>query len=212
MTPKGLRISIKQEKKRVLGMFGGGDNSKVLLMTSEEQAKVSHQSMQPVSVARMSNKEHGTHITQQQHPLPPQHSSTFQHTTQTPPQAGFRRGLFGVIGKVGAGVTKLSRDVAQGITKQVSGSDSATANYNKTDSRRSVEVNHPVSDCSEQHSNIVPSSRLIQVSSEDPIIKVWYCSNNYTHFVFAAAFRPTVACYAYYLNLTAACFYNTSVF
>ncbi|KAK3890033.1 hypothetical protein Pcinc_005997 [Petrolisthes cinctipes] len=39
LTPKGMRISIKQEKKRVLGMFGGGDNSKVVLMTSEEQAK-----------------------------------------------------------------------------------------------------------------------------------------------------------------------------
>jgi len=27
-TPKGLRVNVRQEKKRVLGMFGGGSNSK----------------------------------------------------------------------------------------------------------------------------------------------------------------------------------------
>lgn len=178
-------------------MFGGGDNSKVLLMTSEEQAKVSHQNTQPVSVARMPYTEHGTRIAQQQHPLPPsappQHSSTFQRTTQTPPQATSRRGLFGVIGKVGAGFTKLSRDVAQGITKQVSSSDSAATSYNKNDSRSSVTVNHPGSDCSKQHSDIVPSSRLIQASSEDPICKVWYCIVKPALFL-AATFSSSLLC------------------
>ncbi|KAK8753087.1 hypothetical protein OTU49_002418, partial [Cherax quadricarinatus] len=39
LTPKGLHLSVKQEKKRVLGMFGGGDNSKVVHINCQEQAE-----------------------------------------------------------------------------------------------------------------------------------------------------------------------------
>lgn len=39
LTPKGLRLSVKQEKKRVLGVFGGGDNSKVIHLNDPDQAK-----------------------------------------------------------------------------------------------------------------------------------------------------------------------------
>nr|XP_045626468.1 vacuolar protein sorting-associated protein 13C-like isoform X1 [Procambarus clarkii] len=39
LTPKGLRLSVKQEKRRVLGMFGGGDNSKLVHINCLEQAE-----------------------------------------------------------------------------------------------------------------------------------------------------------------------------
>ncbi|XP_042203320.1 vacuolar protein sorting-associated protein 13-like isoform X2 [Homarus americanus] len=39
LTPKGLRLSVKQEKKRMLGVFGGGDNSKIVHINSNEQAE-----------------------------------------------------------------------------------------------------------------------------------------------------------------------------
>lgn len=39
LTPKGLRLSVRQEKKRVLGVFGGGDNSKLVNISSSDQAE-----------------------------------------------------------------------------------------------------------------------------------------------------------------------------
>ncbi|KAK7014808.1 hypothetical protein SK128_024379 [Halocaridina rubra] len=38
LTPKGLRLWIKQEKKRMLGVFGGGDNSKIIHLNDSVQA------------------------------------------------------------------------------------------------------------------------------------------------------------------------------
>lgn len=133
LTPSGLRLSVKQEKKRVLGVFGGGHNTKVVQIGSEEQARVSH-------VGMSTEHMHGSHSSslhsQPQHPSrdtqhlgrSPQHFSSSRHISrgflssrrapQHPEENGApKRGLFGVVGSIGTGITKLGRDVAVGVSK-----------------------------------------------------------------------------------------------
>ncbi|XP_076066395.1 vacuolar protein sorting 13C isoform X3 [Oratosquilla oratoria] len=41
LSPRGLRVVLKQEKKKMLGMFGGGDNSKIMSVVKHPKMQVS---------------------------------------------------------------------------------------------------------------------------------------------------------------------------
>lgn len=135
LTPNGLRLSVKQEKRRVLGVFGGGNNTKVVQLGSVEQAHVSHHP------ANMHGRTHSStlHSPLPQHPgRDPQHPGRDPQPPSRDPQSpsrGFlfkrptgqtappapRKGLFGVVGSIGSGITKMGRDVAEGVSKAATG-------------------------------------------------------------------------------------------
>lgn len=120
LTPNGLRLSVKQEKKRVLGVFGGGNNTKVVQIGSEEQARVSHQHVDVLTDCMHDGMPSST----LQSSLPQHPSSLSQHpskgTSQHAPSPR-KKGLFNVVGSIGSGITKIGRDVAGGVSKVATG-------------------------------------------------------------------------------------------
>lgn len=132
ITPKGLRLSVRQEKKRVLGVFGGGDNSKLVSLKDPEEANVSFQN-RGSSINVTHSRQHGRTM----HGVPPVpltstgpssthslRSSSFTPKRPSTSLAGEqgrqtqrRRGLFGVLGALSTGVVQAGRGVSQGISQ-----------------------------------------------------------------------------------------------
>lgn len=101
LTPKGLRLSVRQEKKRVLGVFGGGDNSKLVNINSSGQAEVSIR-IQHLPV---------------EHLLGRQYCSTFLLFISVLCSQAIRtsmkqfKGLFGMLRAISTGVRYIAKDV-----------------------------------------------------------------------------------------------------
>ena len=178
LTPSGLRLSVKQEKKRVLGVFGGGNNTKVVPISSEQQAHVS----QPAS--NMHDKSHSSTLHGSS-----QHSNTaFRQNTSIP-----KKSLFRVVGSIGSSFSKLGKDITEGVAKTITprpttstrstmrtNMASGRMSYNRSSSHTCEPENTPV-EFSRPSTLCFPDSRAtetaiyyVQVQHEDSIMQVQY--------------------------------------
>lgn len=159
ITPKGLRLSVRQEKKRVLGVFGGGDNSKLVPLKDPEEGKVSFQS-RGSSVNVTHSRQHGRTM----HAVPPVaptstspssihsiRSSSFTPKRSSSSLAGEqerqtqrRRGLFGVLGALSTGVVQAGRGVSQGISQLGNIGSQGRGSTPRSEVRGHVEQEFPV--------------------------------------------------------------------
>ncbi|KAG7176031.1 Vacuolar protein sorting-associated protein 13C-like [Homarus americanus] len=177
LTPKGLRLSVKQEKKRMLGVFGGGDNSKIVHINSNEQAEVSPN----VGRQYVHGVEHSsTLLGRAQSPASPPHSPA-AHTSR-------KKGLFGVLGAIGTGVTQAGKDIGRGFShlgNLGSGSSgrgsSLSTNSRVGDSSRGRHPQHhslqsPRHNLSQQNKQMVVFAELfVVVPYEEPQMQ-WFLS------------------------------------
>lgn len=151
LTPSGLRLSVKQEKKRVLGVFGSGNNTKVVPISSEQQAHVSQQHVQ-MPADRLHNKSHSSTL----HGLPQHSNTTFRQNTSAP-----KKGLFRVVGSIGSSFTKIGKDITEGVSKSFTSVPTASNQSRMTTniSSGNVSYNRSSRHSCEQESTPVEFSR-----------------------------------------------------
>lgn len=197
ITPKGLRLSVRQEKKRVLGVFGGGDNSKLVPLKDPEEGKVSFQSrgssvnvthsrqngrtMHAVPpVAPTSTSPSSTHSIRSSSFTPKRSSSSLAGEQERQTQR--RRGLFGVLGALSTGVVQAGRGVSQGISQLGNIGSQGRGSTPRSEVRGHVEQEFPVTPRSSEVS-APPSKEVtedivsyIQVPYESLEMQVFYAN------------------------------------
>ncbi|MPC96484.1 hypothetical protein E2C01_091746 [Portunus trituberculatus] len=181
LTPSGLRLTVKQEKKRVLGVFGSGNNAKVVPISSEQQAHVSQQRMQ-VPADQMHEKGPSSTLFGS-----PQHASKPSRQNPTP-----KKSLFGVVGSIGLTFGKIGKDITEGVAKSVTsrpttsnqsrvGSNIASGNMNYSRSSRQsyraastpVEPSSTSTACYPSTVQMEPTTFYVQVPLEDSTMQVF---------------------------------------
>ncbi|KAK8381851.1 hypothetical protein O3P69_015099 [Scylla paramamosain] len=184
LTPSGLRLTVKQEKKRVLGVFGSGNSTKVVPISSEQQAHVSQQHAR-VPADQMHERSPSSTLLGA-----PQHSSKPPRKNPTP-----KKSIFGVVGSIGITFGKIGKDITEGVAKTVTlkpatsnlsrvGTNIASGNmsYNKS-SRQSYEAaSTPVEPsgvstaCYPSTIPMEPTTFYVQVPFEDSTMQ-WFLSS-----------------------------------
>lgn len=184
LTPSGLRLTVKQEKKRVLGVFGSGNNAKVVPISSEQQAHVSQQSAR-VPVEQMHDLNPSSTLL-----AAPQPSNKPPRRNPTP-----KKNIFGVVGSIGVAFGKIGKDITEGVAKTVT-SRPATSNQsrvqtniassnmsNSRSSRQSyeaastpVETSSVSTACSPGTVPVEPTTFYVQVPLEDSTMQ-WFLSS-----------------------------------
>ena len=153
LTPSGLRLTVKQEKKRVLGVFGSGNNAKVVLISSEQQAQVSQQRAL-VPADQMHERSSTSTLLGS-----PQHTS--KPSKQNPAS---KKNLFGVVGSIGLTFGKIGKDITEGVAKSVT-SRPAMSSQSRVGSHK-ASSNMSYSRSSRQ--SYEPASTPIEPSSTSP--------------------------------------------
>lgn len=135
LSPNGLRLSVKQEKKRVLGVFGGGNASKVVPISSEQQARVSQQHARlPGDHTHDRSSSSTLHGSTQQHGT----ANTASRQNTTAP----KKGLFRVVGSIGSSFTKIGKDITEGVSKTITARPATTNQARAAPNTTSGDMNY----------------------------------------------------------------------